>query len=78
MHNLKFTILTIFYKILFLNNLYTQCGPQTHHPGIMSLVLHWLSQPGTPDTDNFDDDYDNNDDDDDVLAFQKHVVRASL
>ena len=35
-------------KILFLNNLYTQCGVQTPNPGIKSHTLLWLSQPGTP------------------------------
>ena len=35
-----------FKKILFLSNLYTQCGAQTHNPKIKSRMLHWLSQPG--------------------------------
>ena len=34
----------IFKKILFLKNLYTQCGAQTHNPGIKSHVFYWLNQ----------------------------------
>ena len=37
----------IFLKILFLNNLYTQCGAQTHNPEIKSHMPYQLSQPGT-------------------------------
>ena len=38
----------IFFKILFLNNLYTEGGAPNHKPDIKSCTLHWLSQPGTP------------------------------
>ena len=34
--------------MLFLGDLYTQCGAQTQNPEIKSCVLHGLSPPGTP------------------------------
>ena len=37
-----------FLKILFLSNLYTQNGAQTHNSEIKSLVLYLLIQPGAP------------------------------
>ena len=36
-----------FLKILFLSNLYPQCGARTHNPEIKSHELHLLSQSGT-------------------------------
>ena len=42
--NILFLLLV--FKILFLSNLYTQCGAQTYKPE--SYVLYLLSQPGTP------------------------------
>ena len=33
--------LVIFLKILFLSNLYTQCGTPTHVPEIKSHMFHW-------------------------------------
>jgi len=33
------------FKILFLGNLYTQRGAQTHDPESKSCTLYWLSQP---------------------------------
>ena len=43
-----FTILLLFFKILFLSNLYTQHGAQTYNPEIKSRMLDQLSQSGTP------------------------------
>ena len=37
-----------FQKILFLSNLYTQRGAQTHNPKIKHHMLHQLSRPGVP------------------------------
>ena len=37
------------FKILFLSNLYTQCGAWAHSPEISSHMLYLLSQPGAPD-----------------------------
>ena len=34
---------SIFFKDFILSNLYTQCGPQTHDPGIKSCRLLWAS-----------------------------------
>ena len=39
-------IIFIFFKILSLSNLYTQCGAGIYNPQIKSSVLHQLSQPG--------------------------------
>lgn len=38
----------IFFKILFLSNLYTQREAWTHDPMIKSPTLSWQSQPGAP------------------------------
>ena len=40
--------LSLFFKILFLSNLYTQHGARTHNPKVQSRVLYWVSQPGAP------------------------------
>ena len=36
----------IFFILLFLSTLYTQCGVQTHNPEIKSVMLYQLNQPG--------------------------------
>jgi len=41
---LSWISLSIFFKILFLNNLYTQRGAQTQNPEIKSCTLYRLSQ----------------------------------
>lgn len=38
--------LFIFFEILFLSNVYLQCGAGTYNPEIRSRTLHWLSQRG--------------------------------
>ena len=43
-----YLIVGVFFKILFLSNLYTQHGARTHNPEINSLMCHWLSQPSSP------------------------------
>jgi len=41
-------LLFYFFKILFLSNLYTQCGAWTHNPESKNRMLYWLSQPVAP------------------------------
>ena len=42
------TLLFVCFKILFLNNLYTQCGARTYNPEIKNHMLYQLSQPHIP------------------------------
>ena len=44
----SFFLFPFFPRDLFLSNLYTQQGAQTHNPEIKSRMLHRLSQPGAP------------------------------
>ena len=37
-----------FLSIVFLSNLYTQCGAWTYNPDIQSHMLFQMSQPGVP------------------------------
>ena len=37
-----------FLKVLFVSNLYPQCGAQTYNSEIKRCMLYWLSQPGAP------------------------------
>ena len=41
-------IVCLFFKILFLSNLCTQCGAQIHNPEIRNHILYHWSQPGDP------------------------------
>ena len=38
----------VFFKILFLSNLYTQCGAWSYNPKTKSCMLFRLNQPGAP------------------------------
>ena len=40
----------IYLGFIYLINLYTPCGAQTHNPEIKSPMLFWLSQSGAPQT----------------------------
>ena len=40
--------LIYFLEIVFLSNLYTKHGTQTHDPEIKSHMLYWMSQSGAP------------------------------
>ena len=41
-------LLFVFFKILFLSNLYTQCGAWTHNSETKSHMFYQLSQRGAP------------------------------
>lgn len=40
--------LSFFFKVLFVSNVYTQCGTHIYNPEIRSCVLYHLSPPGAP------------------------------